>query len=121
MGHTMSGRSVIVESEQVWKVVLGLALLIGGGATNLAVSFIPYLRELTEGLQIFYSIRAVSTAAAAVGFVYLCLSVRCPRCGAKWIWMAATGKFGPGSLDALITLDRCPTCGYPGGPSSEED
>jgi hypothetical protein len=107
-------RSVIAKSDQIWKVIVGLSLLVIGAAVGLCVSSIPYLRTEAVGSGEFNILQAVSTAAAAAGFVYLCTRIRCPRCGAKWVWMAVNGKLGARSLDALATLDRCPTCGYGG-------
>src|SRR5579864_3933953 len=108
----MLGQSVIAQSDQTWKVVVGLVLLIGGAATGFGVSFLPHLRAITIDRGLFNDLQAVSTAAGAAGFVYLCLAVRCPKCGARWIWMAVNGKLGTRSLDALVTLCRCPRCGY---------
>ena len=114
----MRGNSIISQSGQIWKVIVGLALLIGGAAAGVSVSFVPYLRAVTISLGQFDNLQAVSTVAAAAGFVCLCLTIRCPNCSAKWIWMAVNGKLGTRSLDALATLDRCPTCGYPGQQST---
>ena len=87
-------------------------MLVGGAGTDMIVSFVPEVRAVTIAHGQFYNLQTVSILVAAVGFAYLCTRVRCPKCGAKWIWMAANGKLK--SLDALITLDRCPTCGFAG-------
>lgn len=112
MSQGVHRRSIILQSRQLWKVIAGLLLLIIGAAVGVAVSFIPYLRTEAAVSGRFNSLQAISTVAAVAGFVYLCMGVRCPRCGAKWVWMAVNGKLGAGSLDALVTLDRCPTCRY---------
>ena len=112
MSQGVHRRSIIVESGQLWKVIGGLLLLIIGAAVGIAVSFIPYLRTDVMVSGRFNSLQAISTVAAAAGFVYLCMRVRCPRCGAKWVWMAVNGRLGAGSLHALVTLDRCPRCRY---------
>jgi hypothetical protein len=106
--------SVIAQSDQTWKVIVGLVLLIGGAVIGASVTFLPYLRAVASDFGQFYNVRALSTAVAAVGFAYLCIAIRCPKCGAKWIWMAVSGKLGARSLDALVLLNRCPTCGYAG-------
>jgi len=64
------------------------------------------------GLGWFDSTQAISTAVAAAGFAYMCLMISCPRCGTRWIWLAVSGKLGARSLDSLLTLDKCPKCGY---------
>ena len=69
--------SIIASTGQVWKVLLGLGLLFAG-----SLGWITRLNDLEPLL----------TVISLLGFVYLCASVRCPRCGAKWIWMAVNGK-----------------------------
>lgn len=112
---TVQSRSIFATSRQVWKLILGLIFLIGGGATDAIVTLLlanPHgAFAHNEGM---YDVQAMSTALALMGFVYLCTRVRCPQCGAKWIWMGVTGKLNPKSLDTLLTLERCPTCGYTG-------
>jgi hypothetical protein len=108
-------RSIIAKSDQIWKVAIGLILLIGGGATDATVSFLlaaPHGSFAHK--ESMYVVQVVSTGASLLGFVYLCARVRCPQCGAKWIWMGVTGKLRPKSLDTLVTLERCPTCDYGG-------
>jgi hypothetical protein len=106
--------SLIAESTQIWKVILGVGLLIGGAATSMAFSFVPYLHALAADRWQLEVLEPVSIAVSAVGFVYLCLAVQCPECRARWIWLAVSGKLKPPSLNTLVILDRCPTCGYEG-------
>jgi hypothetical protein len=109
--------SIIAKSDQIRKVAIGLILLIGGGATGAIVTLLladPHGAFANN--QGMYDAQAVSTGLALAGFVYLCMRVRCPQCGAKWIWMGVTGRLRPKSLDTLVTLERCPTCGYAGTP-----
>lgn len=111
----VQNKSLFATSRQIWKLVVGLIFLFGGGATSTVVTFLlskPHgAFVISEGV---YNLRAVSTALALLGFVYLCTQVRCPRCRAKWIWMGVSGKLNPKSLETLVTLELCPKCGYPG-------
>jgi predicted RNA-binding Zn-ribbon protein involved in translation (DUF1610 family) len=107
-------RSVIAKSDQVWKVVVGLIFLIGGGVTDATVTLLAYSHGPLANNGQLYNVQAISTVLAALGFGYLCTRIRCPQCGAKWIWMGVTGKLNPKSLDTLLTLERCPKCGYTG-------
>lgn len=108
----MQTRSIISQAHQMWKAILGAVLLVGGAATDMIVSFMPRVRTATMTQGQFYDLQLVGLVVAAAGFAYLCTRVRCPKCGARWIWMAANGKLK--SLDALVTLDRCPTCEFAG-------
>lgn len=107
-------RSVISKSHQIWKAVAGLALLIGGGATDVIVTLLAYSYGPLANNDQLYNVQAASTAAAILGFAYLCTRIRCPQCSAKWVWMGVSGKLNPKSLDTLLTLEKCPTCGYAG-------
>lgn len=110
----MPTKSVISKSDQGWKVIAGLACLIGGGATDVVVTVLAYSQGSLANNDQMYNIQAASAAVAIFGFVYLCVRIRCPQCGAKWVWMGVTGKLNPKSLDTLVTLEKCPTCGYTG-------
>lgn len=112
-------RAVIAKSNQIWKVIGGLILLIGGGATDVVVTLLAYSQGSLAKNDQLYNVQAISTAVALLGFAYLCARIRCPRCGAKWVWMGVTGKLNPKSLDTLLTLESCPTCGYAGPEHSE--
>lgn len=67
----MRKRSVIAKSDQIWKVAIGLILLIGGGATDAIVSLMLAAPHGSfthkEGM---YGVQAVSTG------VYVPVSVR---------------------------------------------
>ena len=87
-------------------------MLIGGGATDAIATALAYSRGPQADNSQLYDVQFVSTAVAVLAFAYLCTAVRCPKCGAKWIWMGVNGKLSPKSLDTLVTLDHCPTCGH---------
>lgn len=107
-------RSVIAKSNQVWKAALGVLFLIGGGLADAIVTLIAYSHGPLANNGQLYNVQAASTVLAMLGFAYLCTQIRCPQCGAKWIWMGVTGKLNPKSVGAILTLDRCPKCGYAG-------
>ncbi len=111
---TVERKSVFAASRQIWKLVVGLTLLIGGGTTSAVVTLLLGAHGAFANNEPVYDLRAASTTLALVGFAYLCTQVRCPQCRAKWIWMGASGKLNPKSLDTLATLEHCPKCGYPG-------
>jgi hypothetical protein len=110
----MPRRSVVTKSNQGWKVFAGLACLIVGGATDVIVTALAYARGSAANNDQMYNIQAASAAVAIIGFAYLCTRIRCPRCGAKWVWMGVAGKLHPKSLNTLLTLEKCPICGYAG-------
>lgn len=61
----------------------------------------------------FTSIMLGSVALGLGAFTFECLSVRCPDCGARWMWMAVRRQSVGQWLRWLTTLSACPTCGMP--------
>jgi hypothetical protein len=63
----MRGNSIISQSGQIWKVVVGLTLLIGGAVAGVSVSFVSYLRAVTINLGATGNINPAELALAAAG------------------------------------------------------
>jgi peptidoglycan/LPS O-acetylase OafA/YrhL len=113
----MKSRSVIARSHQIWKVVVGAVLLVTGSAACLVVTYMA--ASHSPRVDQWYGLQVLGMVIGFAGFVYLCAGTRCPQCGAKWIWMGVMGRLSPKSLDTLLTLERCPTCGYAGCDRAE--
>jgi hypothetical protein len=54
---------------------------------------------------------AVTVCMFSVG-AWLCLSIRCPRCRTRLVWMAASQKGQGDWYSWLTTLATCPTCSF---------
>ena len=108
----MQNGSVIARSHQIWKVVLGVTLLVTGSGAGFVVTYM--VASHLPNVNHWYGLQVLGMVVGAAGFIYLCIGTRCPTCGAKWIWMGVTGKLNPASLDTLLTLECCPRCGYRG-------
>ena len=46
-------------------------------------------------------------------FIFACGSIKCPKCGVKWFWLAVRGKGSGSWLFWLSSLTVCPKCGFP--------
>ncbi len=81
---------------------------------------------LGTGLIIIVEIYGTSTPSAnelvlillalvliLAGFTYLCLGIRCPKCGAKWLWLMAS-KRAEDPMHWDFRNDRCNICGEEG-------
>ena len=44
------------------------------------------------------------------GFVYGCSAIRCPDCGARWLWLGVSGKSAGHWLPWLLNQSNCPKC-----------
>ncbi len=93
--------SVIRKTGQWWKIQLGLWIMLAGGPLMLVVVWFLDIYEFYPiGLLMLFTI-----------LVLLITTVRCPKCKANWIWMAAskrgiTEKWGKG----VLMLTDCPEC-----------
>jgi hypothetical protein len=89
----VSAESVIRLTGQYWKLIAGMALLLGG-------SFVPLVAA--SGMS-----WTTGTVLAVAGYAFACLGIRCPGCGSRWLWQAAldAGLYRP-----LFTRSSCPQC-----------
>ncbi len=100
---------LIDRTHQAWKLhVATMGVLLAVGIHVVARLFLPGVtgRELA-----LYS--GASAIIAAVSLFIFFWSVRCPACGANWIWRAAKQRSGPW-LQWLHEQQVCPVCGSTG-------
>lgn len=106
----MATRSWIVCTGQLWKLglfylmILTTIMLIG--AFILAVN--GYVISSFAGrfeLAISFILLGASSLA------WLCLSIRCPRCGKKPVWGILKTADVNSWLVKLHAIERCPECG----------
>jgi hypothetical protein len=43
-------------------------------------------------------------------FAFLCASVKCPDCGARWFWSNASKKRAKGWDQHVLLSSNCPAC-----------
>ena len=54
----------------------------------------------------------LSTLVGAIGFIWMCLAVRCPRCRTAVVWYAfRTKSFRSAQREAMDQV-ACPSCGF---------
>ena len=106
----MYEESIIRKTGQWWK--LGLAfggffvggILILGGLTVIASNQTAILVVLA------------GIVFGVASFVYSCSAIRCPSCGARWVWLGISGKSTGQWLNWLLNQSSCPKChGVSGG------
>src|SRR5437867_9161552 len=54
----------------------------------------------------------VVLGAEALTVVWLCFSVRCPRCGTRVLWTAIRKQSAGSWMVWLVSQTKCPSCGY---------
>jgi hypothetical protein len=106
---------LIDRTHQTWKLhVANIGVVLA-----LAIHAAPrlFLHALTERRLAVYS--GVSALVAAAGVFIYFGTVRCPDCGAHWVWRAARQR-AIRWLEWLHEQQVCPVCGSDGKlPSAE--
>ena len=102
----MFERSVITRSGQTWKmIVCAIALVIAVGSVFLGCSRINALTpEEFTGAVLGGAVFGIIAAAVA------CAAIRCPNCGARWVWEAVRKQAQDKWLLWLTQLSCCPHC-----------
>jgi hypothetical protein len=103
-----SPNAVVAKSGQDWKIhVFFAASMIGG------VLMLCGLRIHTNAGFLVCMLSGVLLELGSLAAV--CLAVRCPRCGARWFWMAVSSQKSDQWLKWLYAQSECPKCGYDAG------
>jgi len=104
----MFDSSVITRSGQAPKALCAFVGFMLGGSLAFLGNF---LHPSTSPYGVLFQIGG--TAVGLAFFVYGCTSVRCPSCGARWVWDAMRRKSVNAWLPSLLGSRVCPVCGYP--------
>ena len=100
----MLEHSILVTTGQLWKIQSAICAVLVGGAT-LAYGIASDTREGTGLVWI-----VAGLLLALGGLAFACIGVACPKCGARWVWMAVSQRTVGGYGTWLVALSRCPKC-----------
>ena len=104
----MSGATLIRRTGQWWKLQVAFGMLLVGGA-----SMFFGLRNLERQPWWIPAVLVLGGIVVVFGsLVFGCIAVRCPKCRAPWIWMAVKGQESGQWLQWLLSLSKCPRCGF---------
>jgi len=78
--------NVIATTGQSWKIGAGLVVTLG----SVAAMYWGLNNLETPGTNLPILFAAISPFAALGAFALLAAAVRCPECGARWIWRAVS-------------------------------
>lgn len=99
--------SLLSCTKQTWKLLVFYA-----GALFTASATV--WTELNAGVYAEQDHAILQLCVGAIGvafFVFPCVSIRCPRCNAKWFWLTLA-KFRVGKRNTwLLSRTACPQCG----------
>ena len=100
----MFQNSVLARTGQLWKVQGAIcAILVGGVAL-----FYGIASDTGEGAGLLWI--AVGLLLVLGGLAFACVGVSCPKCGARWVWMAVSQRSASAYGTWLIALSRCAKC-----------
>ncbi|MDB6045684.1 MAG: hypothetical protein JWM63_4235 [Gammaproteobacteria bacterium] len=98
--------TVIKKSGQLWKGIASGALVILG----FLAAFFGVLTLSGTQLTSSFALVLVGIVLASIGLAFACVAIRCPKCGAKWVWLAMKDHPAGAWIAWLMSQARCPTC-----------
>jgi hypothetical protein len=104
----MFEQSIIRRSGQWWKAVAAYAAVSGGGVMMLFA--LAHLVRAGDGSQ--FALLLFGILVGAAGFLAACLAIRCPDCGAHWVWLAVSKQSSNRWLVWLHDQQACPICNH---------
>ena len=102
-------KNVLSRTGQVWKIITMFIVIVLSGASMVY----GQLNIDSLSSELFFYYVAGSAIIGLLSFVFACVSIKCPSCGAKWFWSAVNGKGNKEWLFWLSTLETCPDCDNP--------
>jgi len=114
LGVKLSDKSFLHRARQMWKLP---AFLVAFPAVGLAL-MIALVWDVVE-LPVRHSIVLYlsSLAVLVISYAWVLLTVRCPSCGARVLWLAVKTKTPGEWFNWVVDLESCPICGSDGsGP-----
>ena len=97
----MQATSLMQASGQMWK--------LHAGTTAYAIAVFLIVWAAIE--RINYQLLVLGVIAGLLGTILCAVSIRCPKCGARWYW-SALKNVKPGFARRLVQQSQCPSCGY---------
>ena len=109
----LPGKKLIMRTGQIYKLRLGYTMLFSGaGAIYL---FRASIENMDPNLAFLVVLLGLGIGLA--GMIYPCISIKCPTCQAKWLWlMASTNVDDPKHWD--MKHEVCNLCGETGSENT---
>lgn len=101
--------AILRTTRQLWKLVVA-GLVLPFPTALLAFWF---LRRLGPDQSAAAMIAGIAVVSAAAGLIaWLLWSVKCPRCGTRWVRRLFADPDGAGALTRFLKMRSCPECAY---------
>ena len=98
--------SIIKRSGQSWRAVISFgAVLCGSAAMFYGLAHLRGSPEVNSFALVFLGVLGI-----AFGFIFACTTIRCAKCGARWVWLSVKGQSAGNWLAWLLSQSTCPIC-----------
>jgi hypothetical protein len=102
--------SVLHRTGQAWKFwIMPLCVMISVLLVFGAQWYKDLLPERWYRIAVYCGL-----VASLVGVAFPAIGIRCPRCGAHWLWLAMTKGDAATWWDRLVRQQACSRCGFRG-------
>jgi len=100
-------KNSIIRKAGQWNkfVFLSLVEILGGVLLFAGLSTL-------ENTKLSFMLGISGTIIGLLAFAILCVSLRCPHCGARWMWMAVSKVNSPIWQERVVGLSSCPKCKF---------
>lgn len=98
--------SILYSTGQIWKYRVGYI----GGIIALALFGIQWFRDSMPGPW-YIGMDIAGTGAVLATLIFPMIAVKCPKCGARWEWIAVNKKHGAKGFGWVVRQTSCPVCG----------
>ena len=102
----MFHNSAISKTKQWGKVIAAATLAVFGVTTM----FAGILTLTGNRPTLSFIVMLGGMTLTALGFAFACLSIRCPKCEARWAWLGVKEQRAALWLEWLVSQARCPVC-----------
>ena len=109
----MFNDSIIKTTGQWWKAVIAFWGITLGGT----IMFIGLANLESRALAM--SLVLAGIFIGMISFIFGCVSIRCPRCNAPWVWQGVSEKSHTEWLQWLLNQPKCPKCEYDYGQADD--
>ncbi len=103
----MSDKSLLKSSGQLWKLYASFVLSFLGLALVMLAVAAPGRYGVNASILLIVGGLVLGIGA----FIWACLAIRCPSCGAKLFWIAVSRETPADWLSKLLGRTSCPACG----------
>jgi len=101
----MGNTSLLRKSGQWWKLQISIIVIVIG----FALMFGGLIHIHKSNISFLYTLFGILLGLGA--FVFACVAIRCPSCGAYWFWDTVSKEKAGEWILLLLKADKCNVCG----------